>query len=490
MKELYQKKLNKLILFTHGMTTFFLVMGITSQLLSSGLSPMVSIPPIVITIFVFLVGVVIYIKYKKKIIYTRYVGIAFVLLYFYILVTAYSNVTYAYMMPIFFILILSFDKLVIRFTSVVFFVANIARIAITMATNEATDAVMESVMVEAIITVLTVIVINVGAGLLKTFFTNSMQEVLETSNQNKAIVDKIIESTKGVEEETYHMSRSMTELEESAKSVNVAMEAMSKGIGETTEIIVQQNYKSQEIVEIINNTHEKTTAIASATEKADSALEIGREAMSKLHQHVNASIDANEQMKVSVEELQNKTNQVKSITDIILGISSKTNLLALNASIEAARAGEAGRGFSVVAEEIRVLAEQTKTETENITNIIESLSMETQIMTEKAENSAEMASEESRYAVEAENQLDQIAGKMSELSVHVTDVEELMKTLLDTNTVIADSINALSATSEEINASTQNVCETSNKNVQMVDTFADSVQNIAEIIKELSAFAQ
>ena len=97
-----------------------------------------------------------------------------------------------------------------------------------------------------------------------------------------------------------------------------------------------------------------------ATGEADTALTIGKEAMDRLHQHVDASIHANDEMKVSVTELQNKTNQVKSITDIILNISSQTNLLALNASIEAARAGEAGKGFGVVAEEIRKLAELSK----------------------------------------------------------------------------------------------------------------------------------
>lgn len=120
MKTLYQTKLNRLILVIHAMTSFFLVMGITSQLMSSGLPPMASIPPIVMTLLVFVIGVIMFIKFKKTVIYIRYVGISFVCLYFYILVTAYSNVTYAYMMPMFLILVLSFDKLVLRITSGVF----------------------------------------------------------------------------------------------------------------------------------------------------------------------------------------------------------------------------------------------------------------------------------------------------------------------------------------------------------------------------------
>ena len=491
MKTLYQTKLNKLILLTHAITTIFLTMGLMAQLMSSGLPPMKSVPQIVLNLLVFAGGVVMFIKFKKTVIYTRYVGIAFAAVYFFILVTAFSSVTYAYMMPIFFILVLSFDKLSLRITSAVFFLANIVRIILTVSHNNVGDnTVIESVMVEAIITVLVVIVINIGSKLLEQFFTDSMEEIMSVSKQNEAMVKKIVETVKVVEGETVRMTKHMTQIVDSTKSVNSSMDAVSQSIEETTDIIIQQNLKSQEIVEIINNTNDKTTAIADATKDADAALAIGKEAMDQLHQHVESSIHANDEMKLSVAELQSKTNQVKTITDVILGISSQTNLLALNASIEAARAGEAGKGFAVVADEIRNLAEQTRTETENITNIIQALSNEAQVMTEKAEHTVKIANDESHYALEAESQFAHIADKITELSEHVAEVESLMQTLITANNSIADGINSLSASSEEINASTQDVCETSNKNVISVDKFAISLDHIHSIIAELSSIAQ
>ncbi len=491
MKTLYQTKLNKLLLLIHGITTFFLTMGLMAQLMSSGLPPMKSVPQIVLNLLVFIGGVVIFLKFKKTVIYTRYVGIAFVLLYTFILITAFSSVTYTYMLPIFFILVLSFDKLSLRITSAIFFVANIVRIIITVSNNSIEDnSIIESVMVEAITTLLVVIVINIGAKLLEQFFTDSMNEILQISEQNEAMVKKIVETARVIENETAQMTGQMTQIVDSTKSVNSSMETMSNSIEETTDVIIQQNVKSQEIVEIISNTNTKTSAIADATKKVDEALVIGKEAMDQLHQHVEASIQANDEMKLSVAELQGKTNQVKTITDVILGISSQTNLLALNASIEAARAGEAGKGFAVVADEIRNLAEQTRTETENITNIIQALSNEAQIMTEKAEHTVTIANDESRYALEAETQFAQIAAKIAELSEHVTEVENLMLTLITANNSIADGITSLSASSQELNASTQDVCETSKSNVDAVNKFADYLDHIHSILSELSSIAK
>jgi methyl-accepting chemotaxis protein len=111
-------------------------------------------------------------------------------------------------------------------------------------------------------------------------------------------------------------------------------------------------------------------------------------------------------------------------------------------------------------------------------------------MTDKAEHTVEIANEESHYAAEAETQFTQIANKITELASHVAEVETLMSSLISTNHVIADGINSLSATSEEITASTQDVCETSSQNVQLVETFASSVEHILGIVKELSSLAQ
>ena len=111
MREQYLGRVNRFILITHAVTTFFLVMGLVSQLTSavSGMEPIQSIIPIIGALVVFLGGVVMFLRFRRTIIYTRYVGIAFSAYYILLFAMAASNTPFTYILPIMFILVFSFD---------------------------------------------------------------------------------------------------------------------------------------------------------------------------------------------------------------------------------------------------------------------------------------------------------------------------------------------------------------------------------------------
>ncbi len=138
--------------------------------------------------------------------------------------------------------------------------------------------------------------------------------------------------------------------------------------------------------------------------------------LKKLHTLVEHINDSN----ISIEGLNDKTNEITSVVDLIKDIAEQTNLLALNAAIEAARAGEHGRGFAVVADEVRKLAERTQKATSEITISINSMKQEASIVLDKSASMTALA-EESSNAVDAFNET------MGELNTNAMQMAQVVE---------------------------------------------------------------
>ena len=490
MKEQHLARTNRLILLTHCITTVFAVIGLISQLKMSDLPPVNSIVPLVLAVLVLAAGIVIFITNSRSLVYSRYVGIAFSAVYCAMMLLAASGSVFPYLIPYLMCLVFTMDVLAIRITSVIFILTNLIRVIMTLAGASDPSLVIESVMIEVIITVLMSVAANEGTKLLQRFFDESTGEVMAAAEQNKAMALKIVDVVKNVENSAESMAQDLEDISDSTRAVNSSMDDISAGITGTAEAITEQNRQTQEIQDILDQTQNRTTAIVRLTNEAKDSLDSGTKALEALFGHVSESIDMGNSMQQASEQLQEKSEEVRGITNIILGISSQTNLLALNASIEAARAGEAGRGFAVVADEIRNLAEQTRQETENITRIIDALSENAQLVSDKVSVSVEISDKENVAAKEASDKLDEITGKITTLAEHMREVDQMMKSLLTSNDAIVDSITTLSASSQQISASTQEACSTSERNVQLVNAFSDAMEDILRQMEALRTDAR
>ncbi|WP_409078106.1 methyl-accepting chemotaxis protein [Pseudomonas sp. SZMC_28357] len=231
---------------------------------------------------------------------------------------------------------------------------------------------------------------------------------------------------------------------------------------ETDQVAAAINEMSAAALQVAQNAQEAAQAASQAQQEGTSAAEI-----------VNASVDSIHGLVgdlqvsgTSLGKLKAEVESIAGVLAVIRGIAEQTNLLALNAAIEAARAGEAGRGFAVVADEVRALASRTQDSTKEIHGMIGRLEAGTLNTVTAMEQSSSAGTRTREQSVLAMTSLDAIAA--------------LISTINAMNAQIASAAEEQTAVSEEINRSVQQIAAS-------IDTVAQDTQRGAGTALELSA---
>ncbi|MBB1270821.1 methyl-accepting chemotaxis protein [Shewanella sp. SR44-3] len=278
--------------------------------------------------------------------------------------------------------------------------------------------------------------------------TSSGDELARIALHFNRMVESFQQLIEQVNDSVTAMNHSCHELSVNASA---ASEGMAKQLNETDMVATAITEMGATIDEIANNTELAATKASQTHENAQSGLHSVEQTISKIQQ---LSAQLNDSSSV-ISELEKDSNTIGSVLDVIRGIAEQTNLLALNAAIEAARAGEQGRGFAVVADEVRSLAMRTQSSTAEIAAIIQTLQTRTRSIVQLMEVSQ-------RQGIES---AEQAAGAGSLLKKINDDVTNIM----DMSTQIAAAIEEQSMVASEVN-----------KNVVVIRDIADESSQTAE----------
>lgn len=314
-----------------------------------------------------------------------------------------------------------------------------------------------------------VIPLNQTLNVAERVASGDLSHNLESSRQDElGQLQRAMQSmTVGLRELIGGISDGVTQIASAAEQLSAVTEQTSAGVNsqkvETDQVATAMNQMAATVQEVARNAEEASEAAVAADLQAREGDKVVGEAIAQIERLATEVGNST----IAMGDLKRESDKIGSVLDVIKSVAQQTNLLALNAAIEAARAGEAGRGFAVVADEVRSLAQRTQKSTEEIEELIVGLQTGTQQVATIMDNS--------RGLTDSSVELTRRAGSALE------SITRTVSTIQAMNSQIATAAEQQSAVAEEINRSVLNVRDVSEQTSSASEETAASSAELARL---------
>lgn len=473
---------NKTAMLTHGISvaimTIFCVLQSASGLQAWGYSLLVAILGFVPVI----ADYIFWCKDKETNIIKHIVAIGFAIFYTYTLFTSFNNMVFAFVIPMILVISIYNDarySLIINAGTVI---ESFLIVIIGAKTGKFGYNGFDSAIIQVVVMILVCIYSLITTKTLDENTKQKLQNITDAQNKTELVLNNLSELSQKMKDGIEDIYHDIAKLSQSTTVTKEAMQQVSTGSTDTAEAVQNQLIQTEAIQDKVNTVNDAATHITVNMQQTLTVLENGNHDVEILVQKVEASVQNGAEVAEKLKTLDKYISEMNSIVELISGITSQTGLLALNASIEAARAGEAGRGFSVVATEISKMASQTNDATVHITELITNVSSAINEVVDVIYQMISGINEEKQSTANTAESFNIIQTNTVSIRDNIDSLAKNIIELKNANHVIVDSIQTISAISEEVSAHANETMNSEEENSEILNGIERKMQALINLI--------